>query len=73
MRYLIAALAAVTCPCHLPLIVAVLSGTALGATLSQHWGLAFVVLSVLFVTSGWTAVRLFGRAARDGSRQKETR
>lgn len=73
MRYLIAALAAVTCPCHLPLIVAVLSGTALGATLSQHWGLAFVVLSVLFVTSGWTAVRLFGRAARDGSRQKEAR
>lgn len=73
MRYLIAALAAVTCPCHLPLIVTVLGGTALGATLSEHWGLAFLVLSVLFVTSGWMAIRLFGRAERDGSRQKETR
>lgn len=73
MRYVMAALAVVTCPCHLPLLVAVLAGTTLGAALGEHWGLTLGVLSVLFVVSAWTAIRLFGRAERDGSRQKKTR
>lgn len=38
-------------PCHLPLLVAVLAGTGLAGALSQHIGLAFVVLSAMFVTS----------------------
>jgi len=73
MRYVMAALAVVTCPCHLPLLVAVLAGTTLGVGLSEHWGLVFAILSILFVLSALTTIRLFGRAERDGSRQRETR
>lgn len=38
--YLFTALAVVSCPCHLPLLLALLAGTTAGATLSQHWGLS---------------------------------
>lgn len=31
-------LAALTCPCHLPILAAVLAGTTAGAFLSEHWG-----------------------------------
>lgn len=73
MRYVMAAIAVVTCPCHLPLLVAVLAGTTLGAALSEHWGLAFGVLSALFAVSAWNTIRLFGRAERDDIQERETR
>ena len=38
------ALAALTCPCHLPIVLLALSGTAAGALVSQHQGIAVVVL-----------------------------
>jgi mercuric ion transport protein len=47
--YAWAALAAVTCPCHLPLLALLLSGTAAGAALGEHQGIAFLVLSLLFL------------------------
>lgn len=65
MRYVMAALAVVTCPCHLPILLAVLGGTALGGVLSEHPGLAVIALTVLFVTSAWSAVHLFSRTRRD--------
>ena len=65
MRYLMAAIAVLTCPCHLPILLVVLGGTALGAVVSEHQGLAAIALTVLFVTSGWAAVSLFGRAGRE--------
>jgi len=65
MRYLMAALAVLTCPCHLPILLAVLGGTALGGVLSQHLGLAAIALTVLFGTSAWAAVSLFSRARRE--------
>ncbi|MCL6646633.1 MAG: mercury resistance protein [Dehalococcoidia bacterium] len=50
-----------TCPCHLPILAAVLAGTALGGFLTEHMGVALAVLAVLFVASAWSAVRLFSR------------
>ncbi len=66
MRYVLAAVAVVTCPCHLPILLAVLGGTALGAALAQHLGVAQAVLTVLFVSSAWAAVRLFARERSAG-------
>jgi mercuric ion transport protein len=65
MRYVMAAVAALACPCHLPIWLALLSGTALGGVISDHMGLAFVAFTILFVVSAWTAVRLFSRDGRD--------
>jgi mercuric ion transport protein len=57
LTYLWAALAVLTCPCHIPILVAVLSGTALGAFLSEHFAVAFLALTVLFFVSAGAAVR----------------
>jgi mercuric ion transport protein len=65
MRYVIAAIAVLACPCHLPIWLALLSGTALAGVLSDHLGLALAALTLLFVVSAWVAVRLFSRNGRD--------
>lgn len=65
MRYLMAAIAVLACPCHLPIWLALLSGTALAGVLSDHIGPAFVALTLAFVGSAWAAVRLFSRQGRD--------
>jgi len=49
--YLLFGLAFVTCPCHLPILLAVLAGTGLAGALSQYFGLVFLVLSLVFVAS----------------------
>lgn len=49
--YLLLGVAFVTCPCHLPLLLAVLAGTGLAGALSQYFGAAFVALSVIFLVS----------------------
>ena len=49
--YFLLGLAFVTCPCHLPLLVAVLAGTGLAGALTQHFWLVFLVLSVVFLCS----------------------
>ncbi len=70
MRYLMATVAMVTCPCHLPILVAVLSGTALGALLVEHWAWAALALTALFVSSAWAAVRLFSKAGSPATREE---
>lgn len=55
--YLWTGLAVITCPCHIPILVVVLSGTAFGAFLSEHFGVALLVLTVLFVVFAGAAVR----------------
>lgn len=45
--YLFTALALVTCPCHLPMLLALLAGTTAGAYLSEHWGIAALALTTL--------------------------
>ena len=71
MRYLMAAAAVVTCPCHLPILIAVFSGTALGALLVEHWGWPVLSLTALFVGSMWAAVHLFSKARSSPEREKE--
>jgi mercuric ion transport protein len=50
-------LAVVTCPCHLPILAVVLSGTALGALLQEHFILTLVLFSTLFLLSLWAVTR----------------
>jgi mercuric ion transport protein len=56
-------LAVVTCPCHLPILVVVLSGTALGALLQEHFTLTLVLFSVLFLLSLWAVTRALSATA----------
>ncbi|MBN9459702.1 MAG: broad-spectrum mercury transporter MerE [Burkholderiales bacterium] len=52
-------LAALTCPCHLPILAAVLAGTTAGAFLSEHWGIAALALAALFLLALTRALRAF--------------
>jgi mercuric ion transport protein len=59
-------LAVITCPCHLPILAVVLSGTALGALLQEHFTLTVVLFSVLFLLSLWAVTgALSARAPSD--------
>lgn len=55
--YLWAGLAVLSCPCHLPIVAAVLAGTTAGGLLGKHWGLAALGLTGLFVVSLAQAMR----------------
>jgi mercuric ion transport protein len=57
--YLWGALAVLTCPCHLPILAAVLAGTTAGAFIGEHWGIAAVALTGLFVLSVARLLRVF--------------
>ncbi len=64
--YVYVLLAVVTCPCHLPIFAVLLSGSAVGAFLSDHVGTALTILSVLFIFSLVAAVRVLrGKQAHD--------
>jgi mercuric ion transport protein len=67
-------LAAVACPCHLPLLIGVLGGTTIGAVLAANFLTAFVLLGAVFVGAVAVGLRALeagsGRAcARDGARR----
>ena len=57
--YLWGALAVLTCPCHLPILAAVLAGTTAGAFIGEHWGIAAITLTGLFVLSVTRLLRVF--------------
>lgn len=57
--YLWGGLAVLTCPCHLPVLAFVLAGTTAGAFLSEHWVIAVLGLTGLFVLSVARALRVF--------------
>ncbi len=61
--YLWGALAVLTCPCHLPILAAVLAGTTAGAFIGAHWGVAAIALTGLFVLSVVRVLRAFKRRA----------
>ena len=44
-------LAALTCPCHLPVFAVLLAGTSAGAFIGDHGGIAAVALAGLFLLS----------------------
>ncbi len=56
-RYLLAGVAVLTCPCHVPILIAVLSGTAAGAWLADHTLPAVAILAIVFVLSLSAALR----------------
>jgi len=57
--YLWGALAVLTCPCHLPLLAAVLAGTSAGAFIGEHWVVAAIALTGLFGLSVARLLRAF--------------
>ena len=54
-------LAALTCPYHLPLLAILLAGTSAGAVVSEHWGIALFLLSLLFLLALNRAMRAWRR------------
>ncbi len=58
-----AVLAVVACPCHVPLIIALVAGTTFGASLASHTGLLYGALTALFVGA---LVFGFARIGRTG-------
>jgi hypothetical protein len=56
--YLYAAITAILCPCHLPLVGLFLGGGAAGAFFAQHFMLLAITLGVLSLISFITAVRI---------------
>ncbi len=65
--YFLLGLAFVTCPCHLPLLLVVLAGTGLASTLSQYFGLTFLVLSAIFVGSLFLGLRALKGGDKEGT------
>lgn len=61
MTYFMGSLAVLTCPCHLPILLLLLSGTAAGAFLSENIGLAAVMLLPVFLLSAIVTWRLLDR------------
>lgn len=54
-------LAALTCPCHLLMVALLLSGTAAGALIIEHMGVALLALTILFALFLRAALRAFRR------------
>ncbi|MBI3974437.1 MAG: thioredoxin family protein [Chloroflexi bacterium] len=52
-RHLLLAVAAISCPCYLPILGAVLAGTALGGLIAETYPVLFVALGLLFAGSLW--------------------
>jgi len=49
--YLQLTIASLTCPCHVPIYLAILGGTALGAFLREHLLLFILALTGIFVVA----------------------
>jgi len=60
--YAWALLALLTCPCHLPLVVLLLSGTAAGAFIGNSMGIAMGAAVALFGVFVSLAIRAFKAA-----------
>jgi mercuric ion transport protein len=48
-QYLSVGVAILTCPCHLPILIVALAGTALGGWLSQHALVVILGMAGMFV------------------------
>jgi len=55
--YVLALLAFLTCPCHLPIWLVLFAGSAFGAILSENLVTAGIILIVVFIPSGLGAMR----------------
>ena len=57
--YVTASLAFLTCPCHIPILLFLLAGTAAGAFLARNVWLVLAVVLPIFLFSVITAMRSF--------------
>ena len=55
--YLLALLAFLTCPCHLPIWLVLFAGSTFGAVLNENLMIAGVILIVVFILSSVGAIR----------------
>lgn len=62
MTYFVGAIAVLTCPCHLPILILLLSGTAAGMILQENLGLAALLLLPLFLLSAIATWRLLDQS-----------
>lgn len=58
---LLVALAVVTCPCHVPIVLTLLAGTTVGGLLAAHTGLLITGMAFIFVGTLAVAGFLAGR------------
>ncbi len=65
--YLMIISALLFCPCHLPILVAVLAGTAVGAALGDYQGLLVPVMAAYFVAALFIGVRWMTSAREDAA------
>lgn len=64
-EYLHLVIAALTCPCHVPIYLAILSGTALGGLLQENLLLFILSLTGIFLVTLLRGLRLLkGRGGR---------
>ena len=56
LGYLLALLAFLTCPCHLPIWLVLFGGSAFGALLNENLMVAAAILIVVFILSGAAAI-----------------
>jgi len=68
MTYIMGTIAFLTCPCHLPILLLLLSGTAAGSALAANTGSALLVLLAIFALSAYATWRLLdrGEQTREG-------
>ena len=57
LGYLLALLAFLTCPCHLPIWLVLFAGSTFGALLNENLMIAGVILIVVFILCGVGAIR----------------
>jgi mercuric ion transport protein len=57
--YLHLTIAALTCPCHVPIYLAIFGGTALGALLQENLLVVILSLSGIFLVALLRGVKLF--------------
>lgn len=61
------AIAALTCPCHVPIYLAIFGGTAIGAFLSENLWLFILGLTGVFLVTLSRGLKLIKKGGRDFS------
>ncbi|MBM3358748.1 MAG: mercury resistance protein [Betaproteobacteria bacterium] len=61
LTYLMGTLAVLTCPCHLPILIVLLSGTAAGVFLQKNLLVAVLVLLPIFLVTALSTWRLLDK------------
>jgi mercuric ion transport protein len=64
--YWLALVAALTCPCHVPILVLALSGTSAGALLADYTVAPLALMTIAFVLSLRAALRALNRPDKLG-------